>query len=191
MHLGLSPSYIDPPPLVNLQNYPDPDIHVQGLLDLVKLFTAFDQISVRRQSHVRITSATDLSETEDKLSSLYLGIADHISTRTADCHITREWMRTILWQEALSLGLLSSSAYMGVMTFGFPAQVGRDLLHSLKCFSEKDLLPLGRDQVRISARCFLGVINLVFAVVEMFRSRQFPRRYYSCHFCWASPSLWF
>lgn len=150
LHLGLPPSYTSPAPLAVLERHPDSDIHVQGLLDLVKLFIAFDQISIRRKSHVGITSATDLATTETKLSSLCLSEAHHISTRTADCHITREWMRTILWQEALSLGLLSSSAYTDVMTFGFPAQVGRDLLHSLRCFSDTDLLPLGRDQVSTS-----------------------------------------
>lgn len=92
---------------------------------------------------------TDLTATETKLSSLCLELADYVSTRTADCHITRQWMRTILWQEALSSGLLSSSG-TSVMTFSFPATVGRDLLHSLRCFSEADLLPLGRDQVSIT-----------------------------------------
>jgi hypothetical protein len=70
-----------------------------------------------------------------------------LSARTADCHITREWMRTILWQEALALGFLSSTSYIALMSFGFPAQIGRDLLLSLQYFTAADLLPLGRDQV--------------------------------------------
>jgi hypothetical protein len=45
------------------------------------------------------------------------------------------------------MGLLSSAAYTSVMTFGFPAQVGRDLLQALRGFRVADLLPLGRDQV--------------------------------------------
>lgn len=147
MHLGLSPSYVDPPPLESLENAPGVDIHVQGLLDLVKLFVAFNQISVRRKPQDEIHPIVYLTDTETKLSTLSFKLADQVSTRTADCHITREWMRTILWQEALSLGLLSSSSSLSVMTFSFPAQVSRDLLHSLRCFSETDLLPLGRDQV--------------------------------------------
>ncbi|KAJ5548134.1 hypothetical protein N7513_005368 [Penicillium frequentans] len=151
MHLGLSPSYVDPPALESLENAPGIDIHVQGLLDLVKLFVAFNQISVRRRSQDEMNPLTYLTDTETKLSTLFLKLADQVSTRTADCHITREWMRTILWQEALSLGLLSSSSSTAVMTFSFPAQVSRDLLHSLRCFSETDLLPLGRDQL---LKCF-------------------------------------
>ncbi|KAJ5387693.1 hypothetical protein N7509_010234 [Penicillium cosmopolitanum] len=145
MHLGLSPSCIDPPPLTGLGESSE-DIHVQGLLDLARLFIAFDQISLRHKFGNEFASATHLTETENRLSSLCLNIADQISTRTADCHITREWMRTILWQKALSMGLLSSSTSRDVMTFSFPAKVSRDLLHSLRFFSETDLLPLGRDQ---------------------------------------------
>jgi hypothetical protein len=147
MHLGLSPSCIDPPPLTGLGDSSE-DIHVQGILDLVRLFTAFDQITLCHRSGNELTTAVHLTETENRLSSLCLSLADQISTRTADCHITREWMRTILWQKALSMRLLSSSKSRGVMTFSFPAKVSRDLLHSLRSFSETDLLPLGRDQVR-------------------------------------------
>jgi hypothetical protein len=147
MHLGLAPSYVDPPPLKALRNAPGIDAHVQGLLELVKLFVAFDQISIHRKSQGGLEPITYLTDTETKLSTLCFKLANQVSTRSADCHITREWMRTILWQEALSLGLLSSSSSTAVMTFSFPAQVSRDLLHSLRYFSNTDLLPLGRDQV--------------------------------------------
>jgi hypothetical protein len=123
------------------------DVHAQGLLELVRLFIAFDQISVRRNSRLGITIATHLTDTEAKIASLSFSMANHVSTRTADYHITREWMRTILWQEALTMGLLSSSACTSVLEFGFPAQVSRGLLQALRGFSETDLLPLGRDQV--------------------------------------------
>ncbi|KAJ5650716.1 uncharacterized protein N7484_004439 [Penicillium longicatenatum] len=151
MHLGLAPSYVDPPPLKALRNAPGIDAHVQGLLELVKLFVAFDQISIRRKSQGELEPITYLTDTETKLSTLCFKLANQVSTRSADCHITREWMRTILWQEALSLGLLSSSSSTAVMTFSFPAQVSRDLLHSLRYFSDTDLLPLGRDQL---LKCF-------------------------------------
>lgn len=147
MHLGLSPSYIDPPPLEGLEE--STDNHVQGLLNLVRLFMAFDQISLRHKPRNENNCVTHLTETETRLSSLYLNLADPISTRTADCHITRQWMRTIVWQKALSMQLLSSSNSTDVMTFNFPSKVGRDLLHALRLYSETDLLPLGRDQVFI------------------------------------------
>jgi hypothetical protein len=147
LHLGLSPSYSEPISIAEIETNENADVDAHGLLELVKLFVAFDCISLRRKSRVGVTAAADLTDTEEKLSSLCFSMADHVSTRTADYHITREWMRTILWQEALSMGWLSSSAYTSVMTFGFPVQVGRDLLQALRRFCEADLLPLGRDQV--------------------------------------------
>jgi hypothetical protein len=145
--LGLSPSYTESPTILGTESSIEADIHAQGLLELVRLFVAFDKISIRRRSHGGTIAVTDLIETEKKLSSLSFSMADHVSTRTADYHVTKEWMRTIIWQEALAMGLLSSAAYTSVMAFGFPAQVGRDLLQALRGFSEADLLPLGRDQV--------------------------------------------
>ncbi|KAJ5991302.1 hypothetical protein N7522_011509 [Penicillium canescens] len=127
LHLGLSPSYTEPPTILGIESSIESDVHAQGLLELVRLFVA------------------------KKLSSLSFSMADHVSTRSADYHVTREWMRTIIWQEALAMGLLSSAAYTSVMTFGFPAQVGRDLLQALRGFREADLLPLGRDQL---LKCF-------------------------------------
>ncbi|KAJ5164170.1 uncharacterized protein N7500_006000 [Penicillium coprophilum] len=146
LHLGLSPSYIDTPELIHLETNTNFDIHAQGLIELIKLFIAFDQISIRRNSRLGITTATYLTDTEAKLASLCFSMVNYVSTRTADYHITREWMRTILWQEALTMGLLSSSASTSVLEFEFPAQIGRALLQALRGFSETDLLPLGRDQ---------------------------------------------
>jgi hypothetical protein len=151
LHLGLSPSFIESPELIDLGRNTNADVHAQGLLELVRLFIAFDQISVRRNSRLGITIATHLTDTEAKIASLSFSMANHVSTRTADYHITREWMRTILWQEALTMGLLSSSACTSVLEFGFPAQVSRGLLQALRGFSETDLLPLGRDQL---LKCF-------------------------------------
>ncbi|CAG7920360.1 unnamed protein product [Penicillium olsonii] len=147
LHLGLSPSYNEPLSSTELEGHNGADVEGQGLLELAKLFVAFDRISVRRRSSAGAT-AVNLTDTERELSSLSSLVVDSVSARTADYHITRQWMRTILWQQALSTGLLSSSAYDSVLTFSFPAQVSRDLLHALRWFRETDLLPLGRDQVR-------------------------------------------
>ncbi|KAJ5669535.1 hypothetical protein N7462_010605 [Penicillium macrosclerotiorum] len=145
LHLGVTPSYNGIPSLMNLENGAITNIHIRGFLDLVRLFIAFDHISVTHKSNMGENSITDFVMMETKLSALG-PIKTEVSTRAADCHITREWMRTMIWQEALSQGLLSSSSPNTIMTFGFPAQVGHDLLQSLKWFSEADLLPLGRDQ---------------------------------------------
>ncbi|KAJ5168829.1 uncharacterized protein N7482_004423 [Penicillium canariense] len=169
LHLGLSPSYRETPSLKFFEQGTPADIHVRGLVDLVKLFIAFDEISRHRKCTTKAGLITNLVETESKLSLLSLEIADTISTRTADCHITREWMRTIVWQEALSLGLLSSASSTDAMTFGFPAKVGHNLLQSLRLFTEEDLLPLGRDQL---LKCFEVANSLADTILLSLPSYQ-------------------
>ncbi|KAE8137628.1 hypothetical protein BDV38DRAFT_271209 [Aspergillus pseudotamarii] len=149
MHLGLLPSYTSPIRLPE-RIYLAGNEYAQGLLELAKLFAAFDSISLKRStsaSNPDAISADCLTETEAALSMLSLGEDGRATVRMADYCITKEWMRTIIWQEALSRQMLSSKAYAKLLTFKFPACVSRDLLHSLQGFSESDLLPLGRDQV--------------------------------------------
>ncbi|KAG2417595.1 hypothetical protein HFD88_008814 [Aspergillus terreus] len=153
MHLGLAPSFATPTRWPDATSRRDPpNVHVQGLVELARLFAAFDAIAVSRSGGSDV-SAVSLAETEEALSvlSLQQGEDDRASTRMADYCITKEWMRTIIWQEALSRHLLSSTAYVELMTFRFPAVVSRDLLVSLKGFTQSDLLPLGRDQL---LKCF-------------------------------------
>ncbi|KAE8339763.1 hypothetical protein BDV24DRAFT_72524 [Aspergillus arachidicola] len=153
MHLGLLPSYTSPirfPERIYLAG----NEYAQGLLELARLFAAFDSVSLKRSTgalNPDAISADCLTETEAALSMLSLGEGGRASVRMADYCITREWMRTIIWQEALSRQMLSSKAYAELLSFGFPARVSRDLLYSLQGFSESDLLPLGRDQL---LKCF-------------------------------------
>ncbi|PYI12710.1 C6 transcription factor [Aspergillus sclerotiicarbonarius CBS 121057] len=154
MHVGLEPSYTSPlwlPDEMNVGN----DADVKGLLELARLFATFDGFSSARRnagsSDQPAMTADALAETESVLSMLSFGQGDRPSTRIADYCITKEWMRAIIWQEALSRHLLSSKSYTQLMTFKFPAVVSRDLLKSLQGFTESDLLPLGRDQL---LKCF-------------------------------------
>ncbi|GAQ42282.1 hypothetical protein AtubIFM55763_003521 [Aspergillus tubingensis] len=153
LHLGLEPSYTTPirlPDEVDVGNNAD----VKGLLELGRLFATFDRYSATRSNNARdkpVMTADSLAETETVLSMLSFGKGDRPSTRIADYCITKEWMRTIIWQEALSRHLLSSKSGARLMTFRFPAVVSRDLLMSLQSFTESDLLPLGRDQL---LKCF-------------------------------------
>ncbi|RHZ50908.1 putative C6 transcription factor [Aspergillus thermomutatus] len=163
MHLGVRPSYNDPVELPDAAHLAM-NTHARGLLELFKLFVTFDKIQTRRctrSNSAQALSVASLAETEAALSALAFN-SDQASTRLADCYITREWMKTIVWQEALSQRLLSSTSTTEVMTFRFPAVVGRDLLMSLQGLTETDLLPLGRDQL---LKCFEVANSLADIVI--------------------------
>ncbi|RAL16291.1 putative C6 transcription factor [Aspergillus homomorphus CBS 101889] len=146
MHLGLQPSYTSP--IVLPDTLSNSNAEVKGLLDLGRLFATFDKVSAGDRNANARESAGYLAETEAALSALPL---NYSSARMADYCITKEWMRTIIWQKALSQRLLSSVSQIDLLTFRFPAVVGRALLCSLQGFTETDLLPLGRDQL---LKCF-------------------------------------
>ncbi|KAL1970007.1 hypothetical protein VTN77DRAFT_6412 [Rasamsonia byssochlamydoides] len=144
MHLGLTPSYAQSFCIPAVDSSTS-NVHVHGLLELARLFATFDQCSDM------MVSTELLIASETALHRLSMCAENAAVARLADYCITREWMRTIIWQRALSLGMLSSRSSSAVMTFSFPVQVSRDLLSALRGFSSEDLLPLGRDQL---LKCF-------------------------------------
>lgn len=140
MHLGLT----SPSPYNALLQIMEPMVqntHVKGMIALARLFVSFDQC---------IKDYTDkdtLVECERLLQESEISSENVNATRLADLSITKEWMRTIIWQNALSTGYLSFESQATSMSFTFPVVIGRDLLSALRGFSSEDLLPLGRDQV--------------------------------------------
>jgi hypothetical protein len=144
MHLGLSPSYTQGFCIpATIDSSATTNGHVRGLIELARLFVTFDQCS-----DLIVSDELLLIAAETALQERSMCAENAALVRLADYCITREWMRTIIWQRALSLGLLSSLSSSALMTFSFPVQVGRDLLSAMQRFSREDLLPLGRDQVR-------------------------------------------
>lgn len=140
MHLGLMPSFSCELP-AQFFNATADNIHVKGMIALAGLFVTFYQCISD------YTSKDTLVESERLLQAAETYSQDIIATRLADLSITREWMRTMIWQQALSAGYLSFGSQTTTLNFNFPAVIGRDLLAALRGFSSEDLLPLGRDQV--------------------------------------------
>ena len=117
--------------------------HVKGMIALIGFFVTFDQC-------IKDYSNKDtLVESEKLLRESEISSEDVNAARLADLSITKEWMRTMIWQNALSAGYLSFDSQATSLSFTFPVVIGRDLLSALRGFSAEDLLPLGRDQVCI------------------------------------------
>lgn len=140
MHLGLtSPSPYNAP--LQIMEPMVQNTYVKGMTALARLFVSFDQCIKD------YTNKDTLVECERLLQESEISSEDVNATRLADLSITKEWMRTIIWQNALSTGYLSFESQATSMSFTFPVVIGRDLLSALRGFSSEDLLPLGRDQV--------------------------------------------
>jgi hypothetical protein len=140
MHLGLTSSSSYNTPLQLMEPIIE-NAHVKGMIALAGLFVTFDQCIKD------YTNKDTLVESERLLRESEISSEDVNATRLADLSITKEWMRTMIWQNALSAGYLSFDSQATSLSFTFPVVIGRDLLSALREFSSEDLLPLGRDQV--------------------------------------------
>jgi hypothetical protein len=114
------------------------------------LFVAFDRSSIPQFSRYRQfpVSTQRLVRVEKTLEEISPPSAPFEVVQRADFVVTKQWMRILLWQQAVSRGLLSSTSCIESMKFSFPAEVAQDLLRWMGPFSTDNLMPLGRDQVR-------------------------------------------
>jgi hypothetical protein len=126
------------------------NIYAQGLVNLATLFVAFDSSCVPRFSRYGKfpLSSEQLMAVEKTLVDTPLPSPRFDIVQRLDFFVTKQWMRILLWQQAMSRGLLSSSSYAKSMTFLFPAQIASDLLEWMVLISTENLMPLGRDQVK-------------------------------------------
>ncbi|KAE8440638.1 hypothetical protein EG329_007004 [Mollisiaceae sp. DMI_Dod_QoI] len=122
---------------------------IQGLVNLASLFVIFDSSSIPQFSRYK-----EFPVSKEQLVTLEGRFADtpaplkHLSVaQQADFLATKSWMQTLLWQQAMCRGFLSSAASCDFMTFRYPAQVCQEVLRRIKLFSTEDLIPLGRDQL--------------------------------------------
>lgn len=126
------------------------DIYAEGLIELGSLFVAFDS-SFCYASHLGLP--LPLSD-KQLLVTVHHSLITNVPrpfnydpVRRADYFVTKQWMKVLLWQQAMSRGLLSSVSDAESLTFLFPSRIAQDLLSSIATISKNDLLPLGRDQL--------------------------------------------
>jgi hypothetical protein len=133
-------------------DFSEDNVYVQGLINLAELFVTFDSSSIPHASRYGKLpiSESQLVGVEETLLEIAVPLERFDIVQRVDFIVTKQWMRILLWQQAMSRGLLSSVSFHQSMTFFFPAQVVRDLLAWMMLFSTYNLLPLGRDQVSVS-----------------------------------------
>lgn len=133
----------------------DPDAPVlSGFLDLVSLFQHFDDDFVRLWNVSGKTPTFPLSDDNpvvfSQLGSLQevldMAIPD-VSKRNeiqqADLLISRQWLKTMVWQLCVTKGLLSSSSSNESMSFHYPVSIARDVVIVGRSLSKEAFEPHG------------------------------------------------
>ena len=111
---------------------PGPEATIlSGFLDLVSLFQNFDDtfISLWNLSPSKSpTSLQSLVHIQDILKFSLPDISDRTEIQQADLLVSRQWLKTMVWQLCVTKGLLSSSTTIESMSFQYPVTIARDVV---------------------------------------------------------------
>jgi hypothetical protein len=128
---------------------------ILGFLDLVSLFQNFDDNFVRLWNTSSQTPALPFSPDTASISAaqlealqtvLAMSIPD-VSQRTeiqqADLLISRQWLKTMVWQLCVTKGLLTSASSEESMRFDYPVTIARDVVTVSKALRREAFEPHG------------------------------------------------
>jgi hypothetical protein len=134
----------------------DPDAPVlSGFLDLVSLFQHFDDDFVDLWNVSSKTPAFLLSDDGSPVSSSKLRSLQEVldmaipevskrnEIQQADLLISRQWLKTMVWQLCVTKGLLSSSSSNESMSFYYPVPIARDVVIVSRSLSKEAFEPHG------------------------------------------------
>lgn len=115
---------------------PGPDAKIlSGFLDLVSLFQNIDDTFLTLWNLPSTNSTPTPSPLQESLIGLQdilncslLDVSDRTEIQQADLLISRQWLKTIVWQLCVSKRLLCSSSASESMSFCYPVTIARDVV---------------------------------------------------------------
>lgn len=108
---------------------------LSGFLDLVSLFQNFDDsfLALWNLSTTKDSSTSPTNDSLIRLQEILNSALPHVTSRTeiqqADLLISRQWLKTMVWQLCVSKNLLSSKSTSESMSFHYPITIARDVVH--------------------------------------------------------------
>ena len=113
---------------------------LSGFLDLVSLFQNFDDtfLSLWNLSSTNSTaSPQSLIRLQDILKFALPDVSERTEIQQADLLVSRQWLKTMVWQLCVTKGLLSSSTTNESMSFQYPVTIARDVVVVSRLLSPK------------------------------------------------------
>ncbi|KAF8854827.1 hypothetical protein BDZ45DRAFT_539264, partial [Acephala macrosclerotiorum] len=111
---------------------PGPEATIlSGFLDLVSLFQNFDDtfLSLWNLSETDLPASTQsLVQLQDILKFAIPNVSERTEIQQADLLVSRQWLKTMVWQLCVSNGLLSSASTNESMSFNYPVTIARDVV---------------------------------------------------------------
>jgi hypothetical protein len=104
---------------------------ISGFLDLVSLFQNFDDkfLSLWNLSSTNSNASPEsLVQLQDILRFALPDVSSRTEIQQADLLVSRQWLKTMVWQLCVAKGLLSSSATDESLSFQYPVTIARDMV---------------------------------------------------------------
>ncbi|KAG9746140.1 hypothetical protein KCU73_g7698, partial [Aureobasidium melanogenum] len=107
-----------------------------GLSMLFHLFSLLDLNYIQARSKLSLSGGTDkeyieLAKLQEQLCRV-LNLTNVSEIQRADVLITQQWLRLMVWQTALRLGLISSKSMDPSYSYTYPIQIAASLHNVLK-----------------------------------------------------------
>ena len=120
--------------LPTLTEDPSDSRTIEGFLHLINLFRPFDDTFIGLWNKARNDCSTPwLAHLQKQLTEALPATINVTDSQAADLRTTQQWLRTMVWQLAITNGYLSSTSSDSSMTFHYPIEIARDLVADLSC----------------------------------------------------------
>jgi len=111
--------------------------HIDGFLTLISLYERFDDrffgLWNKLTDHCELPWLIELQHTISGCLSPKLKTS---AIQAIDLQVTQQWLKTIVWQLAISHGYLSSNALDQSLTFEYPIELGKAVVDASVFFSQ-------------------------------------------------------
>jgi hypothetical protein len=124
--------------LPTLEEDPAETVELNGFINLVALFRPFDDTFVGLWNKARVGCTSEwLARLQQQLSDALPRYLQCTESQAVDLRCSQQWLRTMVWQLSISHGFLSSAASDHAMSFKYPIDLARDLVHSASQSSQQ------------------------------------------------------
>lgn len=117
---------------------PTERIQISGFIHLINLYKPFDHTFMGLWNKVRTGCLPSwLAQMQNQLSDALPGYLESTEAQAVDLRTSQQWLRTMVWQLAISHGFISSMATDNTMSFKYPIEIARDLITMSSQFSQQ------------------------------------------------------
>ncbi|KAF2095541.1 hypothetical protein NA57DRAFT_13197, partial [Rhizodiscina lignyota] len=116
---------------------PSDTVALTGFIHLINLYKPFDETFFGLWNRTREGAVPSwLVQLQKQLSDALPTYLDSTEVQAVDLRMSQQWLKTMVWQLAISHGFISSMASDNTLSFRYPIEISRDLVELSNEFSQ-------------------------------------------------------